>query len=199
MKGFTEKQNSEIGITVYECDRCHVVEEQPEKHVCEDMKQRQEYIDYMEKKTSDPTLSTKERIQAYDDLEAFRKQEHDGDIKKLTEKYPDDVYRKVVREQIQERLKSSDEYLEKLYEKNDEMRMKGLPFAERKKYLDEIKVKVSAHKSVTDTYKDALQNLVLVPYQNFITEYDIELIRRDGYKKFIQFATDRGWTYKVNK
>lgn len=137
---------SEIGI-MYRCS-CGAVVDQDERetHVCPQSKEDEKFVQYKNDlqgyidKIGDVSLPVKERVSAIKRFGDVQKEFLDENINRLEKVLTQKVLHGLILKEMSRRLDCVRKVRDSEYQKNDDLRMKGVSFIERKALINKKKI-----------------------------------------------------------
>lgn len=208
-KKFDLQEAPELDVQVLRCKRCKAVIDvsESEEHVCPDLAEREarrtdalKRAEIALQRACDTNLDIpiKERINLIDEHFALQESVRKEDAEHVVSLYGK-FYHKVVMEAYDESIKLTQSYRQRIYEEYDKMRQKGVPFAERKKFLDDKQQRLDWSEKHERELVENRDRLYIVPLEQWLDEFDIERMKSKGFRYVVRDAVMFNRCYQFRK
>jgi hypothetical protein len=187
---FKEVYSEELDLKMLQCSCGALVAPAEEKqHQCppppptqaqQDLKQYDDDMKVAIETMGNESLELKERVGAvylYDRMLGWRFQYQ---CRLIAKRFPDEIYRKVIRASLQKQLDDVAALKASVYDENDEMRAKGVSFSERKRFLEENKIKIAWCEEMEQKLNNIISRYRLKPYEEWIGTFGYQTMMHVG-------------------
>ena len=188
------------GFVAYQCSVCKEYCESTQGHVCKTENEVEHVREEMQKcldKMYDESLQLKERTDALRRHGELEKLLYRLFIEYLNKRFSESVYRQVVYSFVMEQVDATRQMRQRVFDENDVMRQKGVPFTDRKKFLDDNEARLQWCDKEEQRLVDLSTSFVLRPYEEWVNLHDEDQMKRMGYRGFIRlFGVQLGLAIK---
>lgn len=176
---FEVLQSPEIDGVFVRCTTCSEIipDEEKASHSCPELRSEQPALGLVFDESYE-SMSRDDRVRAIDEYERAQSDAWQKELAEVEKKCSEPVLRKLVHSVMVENILKVRKYREREYAKNDELRAKGVPLAERLKLVD--KSRIDLYENYEHKLAEDVKHFRVKPIRDWLTRSDLEWARSSG-------------------